>query len=495
MGAGRGRILRQSLTETLLVGAIGGAVGLLVAWWGNGLLGRSIVIGDRAGVDIPLNWTILGYATALAVAAGAISGIVPAWMATRGDVNHALKGRTPGSADRSQHRLRNSLIVGQMAMALVLLAGSTLFVRGLRQFMHRDPGWNMEGLLVGSLMLPDEGYSTDEQRRAFQDRLEERLLAQPGIDAVALTSSLPIRPYRSSTNLVAEGQPTPRGEQPPLLYTTRVSSGFFTTLGIPVVTGSVFSRETRADGPRVAVINESAARRFWPHESAIGKRIGYAGDKPAWREVVGVVQDVRFPASLGPADTPLQMYLPLEQDASGKRLVVAVRSSHPVEGLAAPLRQAVAAIDPDLPVNEIATPAELVRRALTSFGLAGDVLSAFGLLGLLLAALGIYGVISNVVVQRTSEFGIRMAIGAQVHEVVWLVLARGLWLTLSGTLIGIAGAFGLARLLAAAVPSLSSSPTAVVGVAAALMAVALLACWLPARRAARVDPVVALRCE
>jgi predicted permease len=294
---------------------------------------------------------------------------------------------------------------------------------------------------------------------------------------------------------MAEGQPPGRGEQPPLLYYTRVSPGFFDTLGIPVVMGSGFPKEARPDGPRVAVVNEAAARRFWPSESPIGKRLGYAGDKPHWREVIGVVRDVRFPASLGPADTPFQIYVPLEQDDVVSWLVVALRSSGAPATLAAPLRKAVAGIDPDLPVTDVATPAEHVRRTLTSFGLAGDVLSVFGLLGLLLAALGIYGVISNLVVQRTSEFGIRIAVGAQVHEVVWLVLRKGLRLAAWGTLVGLAGSVGLARLLAAALPSLSREPTAVASVAAVLFAVALLACWLPARRAARVDPAVALRSE
>jgi predicted permease len=473
---------------------MGGALGILVAWWCNGYLGRSIVIGDRAGVEIPLNPTILGFAIVLSLAAGAVSGLFPAWMATRADVANALKGRTRG-ADRSQHRLRGGLIVGQMAMALVLLAGSALFVRGLRQFTERDPGWRGERLLIGSVMLPDSAYPDDDERRAFQRRLEDSLAAQPGVERVALTSSFPTWPYGSSTNMIAEGQPLARGEQPPLLYYTRVSAGFFDTLGIPVVRGSGLPRETRADGPRVAVVNESADRRFWPNQDPVGKRLGYAGDKPYWREIVGVVRDVGFPASLGAPDTPFQLYVPLEQDDASKWFVVAVRSATSPLALAGPLRQAVAALDPDLPVTDVATPAEHVRRALTSFGTARDVLSGFGLLGLLLAALGLYGVITNLVVQRTSEFGIRMAIGAQAHEVIWLVLRKGLTLAALGALAGLAGALGLARLLAAALPSLSAEPTAVVPVAAVLLAVAFVACWLPARRAARVDPVVALRSE
>ena len=495
LGAGRWHILRQALTESLLVGGIGGALGLVVAWWGNDLLGRAIVIGDRSGVDIPLNWTILGFATLVSIGAGLVSGLLPSWMATRSDVNHVLKQNARGTADRSQHRLRNTLIVGQVALALVLLAGSALFVGGLRRFMRRDPGWEMRGLIAGFLTLPDQGYPDKETRRAFQEQLEERLSAQPGVEGVCLASSLPIWSYGSSTNLRVEDQPPPLPGQVPLFYYAQVSSGFFRTLGIPVVAGATFPRRVRSDGPLVAVINEAAARRFWPNESAVGKRLGYGGEKPYWREIIGVVRDVQFPATLGPPDTPYQIYVPLDQDPSSW-LVVAVRTARAPESLTAALRQTVSAVDSELPLSDVATPGEFVWRSLSSFDLAGQVLSAFGLLGLLLAALGIYGVITYVVVQRTSEFGIRIAMGAQVRDILWLVFAKGLWLTALGTIIGVAGSVALARVLHAAVPSLQSDSTLAVMLVSALLAiVALLACWLPARRATRVDPLVALRYE
>jgi predicted permease len=377
----------------------------------------------------------------------------------------------------------------------MLLACSALFVEGLRQFTRRDPGWKMAGLVAGYLNLPDQAYQGAERRRAFYERLADELGRQPGVEGVALTSSLPIWPYGSSTNLLAEGQAPPPRDQVPLVYFTRVNGSFFETLGIPLVAGTTFSRQTRADGPLVAVINEKAAQRYWPGESAIGKRLGFAGDKPEWREIVGVVRDVNFPASLGPPDTELQVYVPLVQEPSSW-LVAVIRQPDGVPTQAAPLRQAVAAVDPDLPVSDVATPAETVRRGLASFGLAGQVLSAFGVLGLLLAALGVYGVIANVVVQRTSEFGIRMAIGARARDVLWLVLARGLRLTGLGLLAGLAGSFALARLLAAAIPTLrSNSAVAIAVMAAVLAAVGLMACWLPAHRATRVDPLVALREE
>jgi predicted permease len=495
LGARRWRLLRQSLTESLLLGAMGGAVGVVVAWWCNGFLGMSIVIGDRAGVDVPFNWTILGYATALSVGAGMIAGLVPAWMSARGDVIRGLKQSQRGTADRSQHRLRSGLVVGQVTLALVLLTGSALFVTGLRNFTKRDPGWKTEGVVAGFISVPSESYADAARRRVFQKRLEESLLAQPGVESVALADSLPIWSYASSTNLRAEDQPPPPPDQVPLLYYVHVNAGFFDALGIPVVAGSVFSREVRADGPRVAVINESTARRFWPDESPIGKRLGESGEKPQWREVIGVVRDVRFPGQLGPPDTALQIYVPLEQEPSAW-LTAAVRSAGAPEAVAPALRQGVAGVDPDLPISSVATVAEHVHRTLTSFGLAGQVLTAFALLGLLLAALGIYGVITNVVVQRTSEFGIRMAVGAQVRDVLWLVLAKGLRLTLLGTLLGVVGSLALARLLTSAVPSLqSNSVVAVAAVSAVLLAVALLASWLPAWRATRLDPLTALREE
>jgi len=497
LGAGRRRILRQALTESLLLGLFGGAAGVLLAWWCNGLMGGSIVIGGQRGVDIPLDWTSLGYALVVSLLAGAISGVVPSWVAARADVNQALKqSLRGGTPDRSQHRMRNAVIVGEMALALVLLAGTSLFVRGLREFTHRDPGWRMDGVLAGTVALPEAAYDSRGKIRAFHQRLQERLEGEPGVEDVTLCWSLPIWSYDQSRNVVAEGRTLPPRGQEPLAYYTAVDSDFFRTLGIPVLAGSVFPTGTRADGPPVAVVNESTARRLWPRESPIGKRLGGPDpESPSWAEVVGVVGDVGYPANLGESDTPLQVYLALVQQPSNSFSIV-LRTSVAPDSLAPTLRRAVAEIDPDLPVFEVATPREQTRRILANFSLAGAMLGGFAFLGLLLAALGIYGVIAGVVVQRTSEFGIRVAIGAQVRDILWLVLGRGLRLALWGTAFGLAGAFALSRVLAAAVPSLHSNSTAtVLSVSAFLIAVALLACWLPARRAARIDPAVALRYE
>ncbi len=495
LGAGRFHLLRQSLVETLLLGALGGAVGLLVAVWCNDFLGRSIVIGDQSGVEIPLNWTILGYAMAISLAAGIAAGLFPSWMATRAEVGGALKQGGRGTAGGSQHRLRNGLIVAQMALALVLLAASALFVSGLRRFMSRETGWTMDHVLAGYVVLPEQNYPDDAKRRAFAKALVERLTGEAGFEKAAIASSLPIWAYGTSTNLQVEGQPEVPASQLPLFYTARVSPDFFATLGIPVVQGVAFARELRDGSRRVAIVNEATARHFWPNESAIGKRLGAKGDSANWREVVGVVRDVAYPAQLGQPDTYYQMYTPVEQDPPGW-FAVAVRSQAPPAAAADVLRRTVASLDPDLPVSEVATPAEQVRHDLTSFGLAGQVLTGFGLLGLLLAALGIYGVITNVVVQRTSEFGIRVAVGAQVRDILWLVLAKGLRLSLAGVAIGCAGAAALARVLVSAVPSLQSdSAGAVLSVSGVLLVVAGAACWLPAWRATRVDPLVALRQE
>jgi predicted permease len=495
LGAGRHRILRQSLTESLLLGLAGGLAGLVVAWWGNELLGRSIIIGEQ-GVEIPLNLTILAYTATLSILAGVAAGVVPSWVKA-GDLGATLKQGSRGTEDRSRHRLRSALVVGQVGMALTLLATSALFVRGLRQFAHKDPGWKTEGLLAGYLNLPKEAYSDDARKKAFPKRLEEELRAQPGVTKAAVAGSLPVWPYGSSTNLVAEGQARAPREQVPLFYFARVGASFFDTLGIPLVEGATFSDAVRADSPRVAVVNESVARRFWPGESAIGKRLGDPEGDPRWREVVGVVRDVGFPATLGAPETAFQIYVPLEQEPSSW-LAVVVRGPDGGDAgvLAAPLREALGAVDPDLPVSDLATVPEHIRTSLSSFGLAGRVLTGFGILGLLLAVLGVYGVVANVVVQRTREFGIRIAVGAQVRDVLWLVLGKGLRLTVVGVLVGLAGSFALARLMAAAIPSLqSNSGGAIVSMAGTLLAVALLACWLPAHRATRVDPLVALREE
>jgi len=500
LGASRRRLIRQVLTESIVLALAGGVLGVVLAVWVSDLLSHRFDIADGTGAPIGFDWTVLGFAVLISIAVGVLSGLVPAWLAADSDVNAALKQQSRGSTgDRSRHRFRHGLIAAEIAFALVLLTGAGFFLRGLQRLATLDPGWRAAGLLTGTVTLPDtlanDRYVKEEARRAFYDRLLQRLAALPGVEHASLSSSLPIRSYNSSRNIAVEGRADPPLGQEPLADHVFASAGFFDTLDLRLVAGRTWGDDLRADSPPVAVINETMARQFWPGQNAVGKRFGNPDPKAReWVEIIGVVRDAGFVASLGLPDTRLQVYRPLVQEPWGY-LNIALRAANP-GALAEPLRRAVAELDSDLPVADIRTIGEAVDRAQHNFQVANQLLAGFALLGLTLAAIGLYGVITSLVVQRTQEFGIRVALGAQPGQVRWLVLGTGLRLALFGTAAGLLGSFGIVRVLASVLPGLPGQDFGVLALNILLLAtVTLLACWLPARRATRVDPIVALRAE
>jgi predicted permease len=497
LGAGRFRLLRQSMTESLLISFVGGALSLLLALWAVGFISRRLY-GELPGAKVSLDFRVFGFALLCSVLTGLIFGAVPAWLASRADVNQALRENVRGSsAGRSQQRLRNLLIVGEVAFALVLLAGAGLFLRGLQRFSNQDPGWRVDGLLTAEVSLQGANYEKDEQRRAFYQRLEERLAALPGVQSVSLSSSALVEGFNSSGSFRVEGQPEPAEGLWPEVYMEPVSLRYFETYGIRLLEGRFFTSADTNDHPPVVIVNETAARRLWPNQSAIGKRIGRPGKDPNWQEVVGVVNDVKFPADLGAPYTQLESFRPLAQSPwGGWYITLRAPAGATGEALTNDLRRAVAEIDPTLPANRIRTARSLVERDMGGVSLLGALLGSFAALGLTLAAIGIYGVISYSVVQRTGEFGIRLALGAQTRDVLWLVLSKGTRLILIGGVIGFVGAYAVGRLLAAAIPTLPTrDPLAMGVITLTLVLVALAACYIPARRATKVDPMVALRHE
>ena len=496
LGAGRVRLMRQLLTESLVVSLLGGALGLLLASAGDAFIGRRMLIANESGLNLAPDATVLIFALLCSVLTGIVFGTVPAWIASRSDVNNGLKESSRGTtSSRSQHRLRHTLIIGEVALALVLLTGASLFVRGLQRFTHRDPGWRVDGLLTGWLSLPGTKYERPDQQLAFYQRLEERLAALPGVERAAISSSLPIWAFGSSHTIVVEGRPPPPPGQEPLVYAESVSPGYFETIRIQLRQGRVFASTDTTNRDDVVVINEAMASHFWLNENPLGKRIASRGQgEPHWQEIVGVVSDVRFPANLSAPDTRLQVYYPFAQEPR-QFAAVELRTTGKPESVASAVRRAVAEMDPDQPVNELDGARKIVDRNLANLGLVGTLLAAFAVLGLVLAAVGTYGVISSFVAQRTGEIGIRMALGARKRDVLWLVLGRGLRLILAGVLLGFGGALATARLLAAAMPELPGDPGAIAAITIVLVAVAVVACWLPARRAAKVEPMEALRCE
>src|SRR6266508_4441000 len=315
LGAGRIRLLRQSLVESLIISLIGGALSLLLAVWGVGFISRRL-FSELPGAKVSLDFRVFGFTLICSVLTGLIFGTVPAWLASRADVNQALKENVRGSnSGRSHQRLRSALIVGEVDFALILLTGAGLFLRGLQRFVNLDPGWRVDGLVTAQVSLPRTKYATDDQRRDFYKRLEERLAALPRVERVALGASQPVWGFFGSGGFMVEGQTEPAQGQYPEIFQEPVSTGYFETLGIRLISGRAFTDADAAGSPAVVIINETTARRFWPNENPIGKRIGSPNpNQRNWREVVGVVNDVGFPASLGEPYTRLQSFQPLAQN-------------------------------------------------------------------------------------------------------------------------------------------------------------------------------------
>src|SRR5688572_21316283 len=495
LGAARMRLLRQSLTESIVIALIGGVVSLGIALVAVRFISNQLFT-DLPGASVQLDYKVFGFALLASVVTGVLFGTVPAWFASRADVNLALRENSRGStAGRSQHRLRHMLIIGEVAFAMVLLAAAGLFLRGLHRVINSDPGWQVDGLVTAQMSLRGEKYANDKQRVVFLTELENRLRALPGMEHVAIGGSHPVYGFNSSSSFLVEGRPEPPRDKYPEMFFEPVNGDYFETLGARLQQGRTFNTSDTTDHPNVVVINETAARTFWPNENPIGKRISGTGPEREFYEIVGVVNDVAFPGSLREPYTRFAAFVPVTQ-AAPDYLTLVLRTPSSAETIANSLRGSIAGIDPELPVHRIRTARNAVNQGLGSISLLGSLLGAFATVGLILAAIGIYGVVSYTVVQRTGEFGVRMALGAQSRDVLRLVLGKGAILVMIGVLLGGAGAYGVSKLLISLIPSLPTRDPLILPIAAVtIVVVALVACYIPARRATRVDPLVALRSE
>lgn len=485
LGAPRSRVIRQLLAESLSLALLGGLLGLVFARWSNDLLARQFVVDGQTVLSLPLNLKVLVFALIASTASGLTFGLAPAWWSSRTDANLVLKQCARGSTgDRTQHRMQHALIVAEVALSMVLLTGAALVVNGLRSFTALDPGWRVDGMTLGYVTLPEREYGDGNSQRAFANQIQERLAATPGVEQVTICWNLPVRQFNVTSSFHLDGRPEPANGSEQECSVNGITPGYFATLGMRLLEGRDFTKADDINRPAVAIINEKMAGTFWPNESPLGQRVNGA-------EIVGVVNDVRFPANPAEMKTPFQTYRPFAQEPRGS-LNIAARGA--VTGDT--LRRAVAEVDPDQPVGEPGPVRADVGRSLDNWAVGGRLLSVFALLGLLLAGLGIYGVISGFVVRRTGEIGVRMALGARVHDVLWLVIGKGLRLALAGAAIGALGGFMIVRLLTAVLPNLpTSNHVMILLVAMVLITFTLIACWLPARQAARVDPMEALRSE
>jgi predicted permease len=488
LGAGRQRILRQLLTESLLLAFSGGALGLWLAWWGVKLL-LALSPGNLPRTDeIRLDTSVAGFTLLISILTGIVFGLLPALQASRPDLNEALKEGGRAAAGARRQRLRSFLIVGEVALTFVLLIGAGLLVRSFARLVKINPGLDPHSVLTMDIQLPRAKYTSPQQATFFQQTLE-RVRALPGVEAAAAAYPLPLGGSHWSTWFTIEGKTLPPGETFNAGICS-VSPDFFKTLRIPLRTGRLLAESDSANAPPVVVINEAAAQRFWSGEDPLGARISIGG--PLY-EVVGVVKDVKHSA-LDEAAIP-EIYFPLTQFPQDFMTLTVRASGDPWQMIAA-VRDQVWAVDKDQPVSNIQTMERLMANSAAPRRFNLLLLGAFALLGLTLASVGLYGVLSYTVTQRAHEIGIRLALGARTADVLKLVIGQGMRMALIGLLIGLGGALALTRLMKSLLFEMSATdPLTFVGVALLLMSVALLACYLPARKATKIDPLAALRCN
>ena len=511
MGASRWRIARQLLTESILLSVIGGTAALLLAHWGIRLILYISPDAIPRWREIGVNWQVLAFTLGLSFLTGILFGIVPALQGGTVDVHETLKETGRGVTRRNW--LRNSLVVVEVASTLVLLIGAGLLIRSFYRLHKVNPGFSYDRLTSFSVALPQKKYSTPEQRLDFYNRLLENTRSIPGVVATAAASGLPLGNNGWQTSFVVEGRPDPPRNQTPLMEACLVTPDYFKAMNIPLLRGRYFTESddrsnlvgkdlSKFDEDRrsaaaldVIIIDEEFAKRYWPNQDPVGQRIkqGTAADAPSMT-VVGVVGRVKM-EGLSQDSNRVQGYFPFNQIPNGGMTVIIKGSSDPNQ-LIAEVRQRIKAIDPDQPIYSIRTMEEIRAESVASERLNLTLLSIFAGIALVLAVVGIYGVMSYSVTQRTHEIGIRMAIGAQTADVFRMILGQGMILALIGIGIGLVGAFALTRLMTTMLFGVTATDPLTFGVIAALLgAVALLACYLPGRRATKVDPVVSLRYE
>jgi predicted permease len=499
LGAGRERMLRQLVTEGLALALVGATVGVVLAMWGVDILPSLLPAGLLPSyANVRLDASVLAATAAIAIVVGVVFGLAPMLSRSRDDLVTSLKDGAPSTAaglgSMRRVRAQQILVVGEIALALVLVVGASLMVRSLGRQLNVAPGFRADGITAARVSLPLDRYDGDARTR-FAEQLTQRIRAFPGVTAVAFAADLPLRGLQSSGYLTFDGSP-----REGVHYARhRVSPDFFTTLGIPVLRGRTFTSTDRREGQQVAVISASMARRYWGERTPVGQTLNLAGtDAPILVQIVGVVADVRFRdlvTNLQGELATVDVYFPFAQ-STDETLEIAVRGDIDQRTLAAQLRAAMRTLDPTLPLFNIATLSSAVVGQTSAPRFASLMLSVFAAIAIILAAVGIYGLLAFVVGSSSRDIAIRMALGAASASVVALVIRKGMTLATAGIALGIALCIPSTRMLASFLFDIrASDPATIAGVTTGLALVALLACWLPARRVSRVDPQTVLRSE
>ena len=495
LGASRWRVLRQLLVESVLLAVLGGGLGLLLANWGVELLVKLAPPDLPRLAGVTIGWRVLGFTLLLSLVTGIVFGLAPAWQSAKTDLHETLKEGSRTASEGRSGGLRNIFVIAEIALAMVLLVGAGLFIKSLTRLFASDPGFNAQGVVTMEL-LPREAYPSRPKLKEFPAQLLERLAALPGVEAVSVLNDLPGFEPAWQTDINPEINGSYQSINPGELINVDwgiISADYFKAMRIPIKQGRTFTAQETLTGAPVMLVDEQLARRFWPEGEALGKHIKYDSATPI--EIIGVAGDVRNYGS--EALGRIKIYAPFGRSPL-PRVTLAVRSNAGVDplSLVAAIKNEVQAINPNVPVSEIATLESRVSRLIAPRRFNTWLLGLFAAVALLLAAVGIYGVTSYAVTQRTREFGIRMALGAQKRDVLWLMLGQSMRLALAGLALGGAASFVMTRWLRSLLYGVSATdPLTFVVIALLLTLVILFACYLPARRATKVDPMVALRYE
>lgn len=497
LGASRMQLLRPLIAESLLLAIGGGLFSIVVAGWVADWLSYKTTADNGERVVFVFDWLVFAWAFGAALITAAAFGLAPALFALRLNVNATLKSAGRGmTGGRGHRRFRQALIVGQFALAMILLSGAALFVRGLNELNNSREGWRSDSVITGSVVLPAASYGDAEKLATFHRLTLERLQALPGVAAASISSFTPFFNWPDIRKYVVAGREPPNPGQEPAAVVNSVSPQYFETFQSRLLTGRAFAESDNLTAPKVFIISQATAAALFGKEDPIGRRIAQTGIGEAqWGEIIGVAANVKSVLP-DPGPVTLQIYQPIAQDPRPYN-EIAVRTTGVAPSVVVQsIRDAMTQLDPDLPVRQL-QPADItIDRANYQTAVLRDILSSFAVLGLGLASLGIYGVIARTMAQRTGEFAIRFALGACIKDITGIVLMSGLKMALIGSFLGLIGSLAVARFLALANPSMQlSSPPILAGTTVLLVTVGLVASWLPARRAVRINPIEALHAD